>query len=152
TGSRSVRRRLRGVPPPPRRVAVGLRKRERAPGARLPGGRAARGPAGPLRLGAVVARRRFPAAVTSRRAGRRPLELYLLGPYRTPGAPAPTSRRLTSLRSRGFDSPANRVGPWPASRGCTTSSYSSINASSDSACASFTPPTDSPLPGSDLSL
>ena len=50
-----------------------------------------------------------------------------------------------------FDSPANNVGPWPASLGCTTSSYSSISPSSANACGSFTPPTNSPLPGSRFS-
>jgi hypothetical protein len=45
-----------------------------------------------------------------------------------------------------FDSPANNVGPWPASLGCTTNSYSSINPSSANASGSVTPPTNSPLP------
>jgi hypothetical protein len=40
-----------------------------------------------------------------------------------------------------FDSPANNVGPWPASVGCTTNSYSSINPSSANASGSVTPPT-----------
>jgi len=47
--------------------------------------------------------------------------------------------------------PANNVGPWPASLGCTTNSYSSINPSSANACRSFTPATNSPLPDSRLS-
>src|SRR5215831_9105042 len=70
---------------------------------------------------------------------------YFLGSYRIATAPEPNSRRLTSLKSTCFDSPANNVGPWPASRGWTTNSYSSINPSSVNACASFTPPTSSPL-------
>ena len=45
---------------------------------------------------------------------------YLLGSYRIATAPEPNSSRLTSLKSTSFDSPANNVGPWPASLGCTT--------------------------------
>jgi hypothetical protein len=44
---------------------------------------------------------------------------YLLGSYRIATAPEPSSSRLTSFKSMGFDSPANNVGPWPASVGCT---------------------------------
>src|SRR5262249_1288018 len=77
--------------------------------------------------------------------------VYLLGSYRIATAPEPNSRRLTSRKSIRFDSPANSVGPWPASLGCTTNSYSSINPSSANACGSFTPPTNSPLPDSRLS-
>ena len=76
---------------------------------------------------------------------------YFPGSYRSATAPEPNSSRLTSLKSRHFDSPANKVGPWPASLGCTTNSYSSINPSSASASGSFTPPTSSPLPDSRLS-
>ena len=47
---------------------------------------------------------------------------YLLGPYRIATAPEPNSSRPTSLKSRCFDSPANNVGPRPASLGCTTNS------------------------------
>jgi hypothetical protein len=68
---------------------------------------------------------------------------YLLGSYRIATAPEPNSSRLTSLKSTGFDSPANNVGPWPASLGCTTNSYSSINPNSANASGSFTPPTNS---------
>ena len=42
---------------------------------------------------------------------------YLLGSYRIATAPEPNSRRLTNLNSICFDSPANNVGPWPASVG-----------------------------------
>src|SRR5574338_929031 len=76
---------------------------------------------------------------------------YLLGSYRIATAPEPNSCRLTSFRSTGFDSPANNVGPWPASLGWMTNSYSSINPSSASACASLMPETKSPLPGFRLS-
>src|SRR5258705_9253849 len=76
---------------------------------------------------------------------------YLLSSYRIATAPEPNSSRLTSFKSTGFDSPANNVGPWPASLGCTTNSYSSINPSSANASGSFTPPTNSPLPDSCLS-
>src|SRR2546430_4335693 len=76
---------------------------------------------------------------------------YLLGSYRIATAPEPNSSRLTSLKSIRFDSPANNVGPWPTSLGCTTNSYSSINPSSANASGSFTPPTNSPLPDSRLS-
>src|SRR5216684_4353905 len=76
---------------------------------------------------------------------------YLLGSYRIATAPEPNSSRLTSFKSTCFDSPANNVGPWPASLGCTTNSYSSINPSSVNASGSFTPPTNSPLPDSRLS-
>src|SRR5688572_26843219 len=71
---------------------------------------------------------------------------YLIGSYRIATAPEPNSRRPTSFKSMYFDSPANNVGPWPASLGCTTNSYSSINPSSANASGSFTPPTNSPLP------
>jgi len=40
---------------------------------------------------------------------------YLLGSYRIATDPEPNSSRLTSLKSTRFDSPANNVGPWPAS-------------------------------------
>src|SRR5205823_12738931 len=76
---------------------------------------------------------------------------YLLGSYRIATAPDPNSSRLTSLKSTCFDSPANNVGPWPASLGCTTNSYSSINPSSANASGSFTPATNRPLPDSHLS-
>src|SRR4029453_14022802 len=76
---------------------------------------------------------------------------YLLGSYRSATAPEPNSSRLTSFKSRGFDSPANNVGPWPASLGGTTNSYSSINPTSANASGSVTPPTKSPLPDSRLS-
>src|SRR4051812_25589295 len=76
---------------------------------------------------------------------------YRFGSYRVATVPEPSSSRLTSLKSTCFVSPANSVGPWPATLGCTTNSYSSINPSSASASGSVTPPTNSPLPGSDLS-
>src|SRR5215208_7366165 len=65
---------------------------------------------------------------------------YLLGSYRIATAPEPNSSRPTSLKSTRFDSPANNVGPWPTSMGCTTNSYLSINPSSANASGSFTPP------------
>jgi hypothetical protein len=46
--------------------------------------------------------------------------------YRIATAPELNSSRLTSFKSTRFDSPANNVGPWPASLGCTMISYSSI--------------------------
>jgi hypothetical protein len=58
---------------------------------------------------------------------------YLLGSYRIATSPEPNSSLLTSLKSIHFDSPANNVGPWPASLGCTTNSYLSINPSSANA-------------------
>src|SRR6266481_5601463 len=76
---------------------------------------------------------------------------YLLGSYRIATSPEPNSSRLTSLKSIRFDSPANNVGLWPASLGCTTNSYSSINPSSANASGSITPATNSPLPDSRLS-
>src|SRR5215218_7862650 len=76
---------------------------------------------------------------------------YLLGSYRIATAPESNSSLLTSFKSTCFDSPANNVGPWPASLGCTTNSYSSINPSSANASGSFTPPTNSPLPDSRFS-
>src|SRR5438445_2092312 len=85
------------------------------------------------------------------RLGRNKPNGYLLGSYRIATAPEPNSSRLTSLKSTRFDSPANNVGPWPASLGCTTNSYSSINPSSANASGSFTPPANSPLPDSRLS-
>src|ERR1700722_847599 len=75
-----------------------------------------------------------------------------LGSSRIATAPEPNSSRLTSFKSTHFDSPANNVGPWPTSLGCTTNSYSSINPSSANASGSFTPPTNSPLPDSRLSF
>src|SRR5262249_24751668 len=69
---------------------------------------------------------------------------YTRPTYRIATAPEPNSSRLTSLKSTCFDSPANNVGPWPASLGCTTNSYSSINPSSANDSGSFTPPTNSP--------
>jgi hypothetical protein len=79
------------------------------------------------------------------------VQCYLLGSYRIATAPEPNSSRLTSLKSTYFDSPANNVGPWPTSLGCTTNSYSSINPSAANASGSFTPPMNSPLPDSHLS-
>ena len=80
-----------------------------------------------------------------------PISGYLLGSYRIATAPEPNSSRLTSLKSTRFESPANNVGPWPASLGWTTNWYSSINPSSANASGSVTPPVNSPLPGSCLS-
>src|SRR5215831_11273610 len=60
---------------------------------------------------------------------------HLLSSYCIATAPDRSSSRSTSLRPTGFDSPANNVGPWPASLGCTTNSYSSINPISVNACA-----------------
>jgi len=37
--------------------------------------------------------------------------------YRMATAPEPNSSRLASFKSTCFDSPANNIGPWPASRG-----------------------------------
>src|SRR5262249_35645003 len=71
---------------------------------------------------------------------------YVLGSYRIATAPEPNSSRPTSFKSTCFDSPANSVGPWPASLGCTTNSYSSINPNSANASGSFRPPTSRPLP------
>ncbi len=51
---------------------------------------------------------------------------YRLGSYRIATTPEPNSNRPTSLKSIRFERPANRVGPWPAIRGWTTNSYSSI--------------------------
>jgi hypothetical protein len=76
---------------------------------------------------------------------------YRFGSYRIATAPEANSNRLTSFKSTYFDSPANTVGPWPASLGYTTNSYSSINPSSANASGSFTPPTNSPFPDSCLS-
>src|SRR6185436_1935442 len=74
-----------------------------------------------------------------------PLFVYF-GSYLIATAPEPNSSRLTSFRSMRFGNPANNVGPWPASPGCTTNSYSSINPSSANAIGSFTPPVIRPLP------
>src|SRR5439155_22197268 len=90
----------------------------------------------------------FPALTHQTVWGSASTDSYLLGSYRIATAPEPNSSRLTSFKSTCFDSPANNVGPWPASLGCTTNSYSSINPRSANASGSFTPPTKSPLPGS----
>ena len=45
---------------------------------------------------------------------------YVLGSYRIATAPERSSSRLTSFKSTCFDSPANSVGPWPVSLGCTS--------------------------------
>ena len=69
----------------------------------------------------------------------------------TPPLPSRTPAGSRASSRRSFDSPANNDGPWPAIRGCTTNSYSSISPSSANASGSFTPPTNSPLPDSRLS-
>src|SRR6266852_4224417 len=104
-----------------------------------------------IRKRSVCPRVQTPKGVPPARLGLNKPNGYLLGSYRIATAPEPNSSRLTSLKSIRFDSPANNVGPWPASLGCTTNSYSSINPSSANACGSFTPPTHSPLPDSRLS-
>src|SRR5205823_4824816 len=96
-------------------------------------------------------RRRFLTLTHQTVWGSASADSYPLGSYRIATAPEPNSSRLTSFKSTCFDSPANNVGPWPASLGCTTNSYSSINPSSANASGSFTPPTSSPLPDSRLS-
>src|SRR5688500_8096341 len=63
----------------------------------------------------------------------------------------PTPSQPTRLKPPRFDSPANTVGPWPSSLGCTPNSYSPINPTSPSAIGSFTPPPNTPLPDSRLS-
>jgi hypothetical protein len=45
------------------------------------------------------------------RLGLNTLNGYLLGSYRIATVPEPNSSRLTSLKSTGFDRPANNVGP-----------------------------------------
>jgi len=75
-------------------------------------------------------------------------EGYLFGAYRMATAPELSGIWSTSVKLAGFDSPANSVGPWPASLGWTMNSYSSIKPSSVNASASFSPPTNNPLPGS----
>ena len=50
-------------------------------------------------------------AGTRRHAERSAVAGYLRGSYRIATAPESSSSRLTSLRSTGFDSPANKVGP-----------------------------------------
>src|SRR5260370_14063537 len=70
---------------------------------------------------------------------------YLLGSYRIATAPEANSSRLKSFKPIRFDSPANNVGPWPASLGCTTNSYSSFNPSSANPSGTFTPPTHTAL-------
>jgi hypothetical protein len=47
---------------------------------------------------------------------------FFLGSYRIATTPEPNSSRLTSLKSTRFDSPANNVGPRPASLGRTSNS------------------------------
>src|SRR5204862_5747052 len=97
----------------------------------------------------VTSTRPYPNRRDSRR--QESTDGYLLGSYRIATAPEPNSNRLTSFKSTRLDSPANNVGPWPASVGCTTNSYSSINPSSANASGSFTPATNSALPDSRLS-
>src|SRR5437667_1197201 len=58
-------------------------------------------------------------------------EGYLLGSYLSATAPEPNSSRLTTFKSRCFDSPANNVGPWPATLGVSrTRTHRSIPAPS----------------------
>ena len=87
--------------------------------------------------------------------GRLEMSRFLAPPvvadHRSATAPEPSSSRPMSFKSTCAYSPANNVGPWPASLGCTTNSYSSINPSSANASGSFTPPVASPLTGSCLS-
>ena len=49
---------------------------------------------------------------------------YLLGSYRIATTPEANYNRLTSFKSTRFDSPANNVGPWPASRSETSADSS----------------------------
>jgi len=66
----------------------------------------------------------------------------LLGSYRIATAPEPNASLLTSFKSTCFDSPANNVGAWPASLGCTrTRTHRSIPAPSTPARASRLPRT-----------
>jgi len=106
--------------------------------------------AGLLRRCPAIAelRRTLPIRVPQQCSLLREAGRYVLGSYRT--VLKANSTRLTSLKSTRFDNPANSVGPWPASVGCTTNSYSSIKPSSANASGSFTPPTNSPLPDSRL--
>src|SRR3989449_10558100 len=62
---------------------------------------------------------------------------YLLGSYRIATAPEPNSSRLTSFKATPFASPANNVGPCPASLRCTTNSYSPIHPTSPNATGSL---------------
>jgi hypothetical protein len=79
------------------------------------------------------------------------VQVHQTGSFRIATAPEPNSSRLTGFKATCCDSPASNVGPWPASLGCTTNSYSSINPSSANASGSCTPPTNSPFPDSCLS-
>src|SRR3954470_9167519 len=71
---------------------------------------------------------------------------HRLGTYRVATAPEPYSNRLTSVRSRTFERPANSVGPWPTTLGCITNSYSSISPSSANESGRVRPPVNNPLP------
>ena len=66
------------------------------------------------------------------------------GTYRMATVSEQTSTRSISCRPSGMDRPASSVGPRPATRGCTTNSYSSISPRSASASGSVTPPTSTP--------
>src|SRR5207302_1880498 len=134
---------------PKREPSVRSLARGVAPTAMLPSRSLAPPPQAPS-LGSPVQESRDQGSMMRPARARKP-DGYLLGSYRIATAPDPNYSRLTSFKSTGFDSPANNVGPWPASLGCTTNSYSSINPSSANASGSFTPPTNSPLPDSPLS-
>ena len=103
-------------------------------------------------------RRRVSATLPTRMCGNDRLvrkqattQVELVGTYRIAIAPEPNRTWLTNFKSIRFESPENNVGPWPASLGCTTNSYSSISPNSANASGSLTPPTNSPFPGSCLS-
>ena len=75
------------------------------------------------------------------RLGAKKPDGYLLGSYRIATAPEPNSTRPTSLKSTRFDSPANKVGPWPTSWGePRTRTHRSIPAPPTPAGASRLPP------------
>ncbi len=104
THQRGLRRRGRGAGGLPRRP------RPRAAPARRPG-TARRVSCRPERPGAFI--REAGVSVDPQAAGRS----WDAGTYRIATAPEPTGCWSTRRRSRCLDSPASRVGPWPATRG-----------------------------------
>jgi hypothetical protein len=85
------------------------------------------------------------------RAGGRPSSRRSTGLVAQCQRPRPELLAPHELCSSRSPKPSNNVGPWPATTGCTTNSYSSINPRSANASGRVTPPTNRPPPGSRLS-
>src|SRR5699024_7602389 len=102
------------------------------------------------RMSGHLARRVLPSHARRCRIAERTGAQSLTGAYRSTCAPEARSNLSCSTRSLGSGSPSKIHGPWPAIRGWTTNSYSSMRSRAARARGSVTPPVRISPPGASL--